>query len=181
MAKKYVLIAIIIGIILGSLGTYYSNYALNLFGIEELSIPSMNKEKQTLVDPQSISKSILTNELHYKIIDVKETDFGINGEKPLAGGIFLITKIEIENLGKHEVIVYGKNWFLKDQEDRIYTPKTFNATPEKNENIFSIRIPPGFKIVHDVGFEVPSILVAPRELYVADRSFESEPIFLGII
>lgn len=181
MAKKYVLIAIIIGIILGSLGTYYSNYALNLFGIEELSIPSMNKEKQTLVDPQSISKSILTNELHYKIIDVKETDFGINGEKPLAGGIFLITKIEIENLGKHEVIVYGKNWFLKDQEDRIYTPKTFNATPEKNENIFSIRIPPGFKIVHDVGFEVPSILVAPRELYVADRSFESEPVFLGII
>lgn len=181
MAKKYIVVAIIIGITLGSLGTYFSNYALNLFGIEELSIPSMNEEKQMGAQMQSTPKSILTNELQYSLVEVKKTDFGINGEKPLEGGIFLITKIEIENFGKQEVIVYGENWFLKDQDDRVYTPKTFNATPEKNENIFSIRIPPGFKITQNIGFEIPSKLESQKELYVADRAFESEPIFLGIV
>ncbi|MDH3617231.1 MAG: DUF4352 domain-containing protein [Nitrosopumilus sp.] len=179
MAKKYIVVALIIGITLGSLGTYFSNYALNQIGIDELSIPSMNKEKPTGAQIQSTPKSILTNELQYNLVEVKKTDFGINGEKPLEGGVFLVTKIEIENFGKHEVIVYGKNWFLKDQDDRVYTPKTFNAAPEKNENIFSIRIPPGFKIVQDIGFEIPSRLDSARELYVADRAFESEPIFLG--
>jgi len=181
LAKKYIVVAIIIGITLGSLGTYFSNYALNLFGIEELSIPSMNEEKQMGAQMQSTPKSILTNELQYSLVEVKKTDFGINGEKPLEGGIFLITKIEIENFGKQEVIVYGENWFLKDQDDRVYTPKTFNATPEKNENIFSIRIPPGFKITQNIGFEIPSKLESQKELYVADRAFESEPIFLGIV
>lgn len=181
MAKKHIVIAIIVGIVLGSFGTYYSNYAFNLFGIDELSIPSQNEEKQNYPQTQSIPKSIVTNELQYKLVEVKKTDFGINGEKPLGGGIFLITKIEIENLGKHEVIVYGENWFLKDQDDRIYTPKTFNAIPEKNENIFSIRIPPGFKIIQDIGFEIPASLDSSRELYVADRAFESEPVFLGLV
>ncbi len=173
--------AIIIGIVLGSIGTYFSNYALNQIGLDELSIPSTNKENPTDVKSHNLPKSILTNELQYKLIEVKKTDFGINGEKPLEGGIFLVTKVEIENLGNYEVIVYGKNWLLKDQENRVYTPKTFNAVPEKNENIFSIRIPPGFKIIQNVGFEVPSKVESVRELYVADRAFESEPIFLSIV
>ena len=181
MAKKYFVVAIIVGITLGSLGTYFSNYALNLFGIDEISIPSLDEQKQIGVQMQSIPKSIFTNELQYNLVEVKKTDFGINGEKPLEGGVFLITKIEIENFGKQEVIVYGENWFLKDQDDRVYTPKTFNATPEKNENIFSIRIPPGFKITQNIGFEIPSKLESQKELYVADRAFESEPIFLGIV
>ena len=63
----------------------------------------------------------------------------------------------------------------------MYTPKTFDATPEKNENIFSIRIPPGFKIVKGIGFEVPSSLETIHELYVADRAFDSDPIFLGLV
>ncbi|MDH3618152.1 MAG: DUF4352 domain-containing protein [Nitrosopumilus sp.] len=181
MAKKYIVVAVIVGITLGSLGTYFSNYALNLFGIDEISIPSLDEQKQIGVQMQSIPKSIFTNELQYNLVEVKKTDFGINGEKPLEGGVFLITKIEIENFGKQEVIVYGENWFLKDQDDRVYTPKTFNATPEKNENIFSIRIPPGFKITQNIGFEIPSKLESQKELYVADRAFESEPIFLGIV
>jgi hypothetical protein len=181
LAKKYIVVAIIVGITLGSLGTYFSNYALNLFGIDEISIPSLDEQKQIGVQMQSIPKSIFTNELQYNLVEVKKTDFGINGEKPLEGGVFLITKIEIENFGKQEVIVYGENWFLKDQDDRVYTPKTFNATPEKNENIFSIRIPPGFKITQNIGFEIPSKLESQKELYVADRAFESEPIFLGIV
>jgi len=67
---------------LGSLGTYFSNYALNLFGIDELSIPSMNQEKPTEAQIQSTPKSILTNELQYNLVEVKKTDFGINGETP---------------------------------------------------------------------------------------------------
>jgi hypothetical protein len=181
LAKKYIVVAIIDGLTLGSLGTYFSNYALNLFGIDEISIPSLDEQKQIGAQMQSTPKSILTNELQYNLVEVKKTDFGINGEKPLEGGVFLITKIEIENFGKQEVIVYGENWFLKDQDDRVYTPKTFNATPEKNENIFSIRIPPGFKITQNIGFEIPSKLESQKELYVADRAFESEPIFLGIV
>ncbi|MEJ2261333.1 MAG: hypothetical protein P8X83_06730 [Nitrosopumilaceae archaeon] len=32
------------------------------------------------------------------------------------------TKIEIENYGTTEAIVYGKNWLLKDEKGRMYTP-----------------------------------------------------------
>jgi len=181
LAKKYIFVAIIIGIAIGSVGTYFSNYAFNFFGIEELSIPSMGEGRPKDTSTQVFPQGLLTNELKYKLLEVKKIDFGINGEKPLEGGVFLITKIEIENLAKYEVTVYGENWFLKDQDDRVYTPKTFNATPEKNENIFSIRIPPGFKIVKGIGFEIPSNLESTRELYVADRAFESEPVFLGIV
>jgi len=181
LAKKYILISIIIGIILGSIGTYYSNYALNFLGINELSIPSIDKKTSADTKLEEIPKSILTNELRYNLIEVKKTDFGINGENPLEGGVFLIAKIEIENLGKKEVIVFGKNWFLKDIEDRVYTPKTFSSTPERDENIFSVRIPPGFKITQNIGFEIPSKLESSKELYVADKAFDSDPIFLGII
>jgi len=160
---------------------YFSNYGLNYLGIEEISIPSMIEEKPSIIQTQNLPTSIITNDLQYKLLEVKKTDFGINGEKPLDGGIFLITKVEIENFGKREVIVYGENWFLKDQDDRIYAPKTFNASPEQNKNIFSIRIPPGFKIVQDIGFEIPLRLDSVRELYVANKSFESEPIFLGLV
>jgi len=173
--------AVIVGIILGSVGTYYSNYVFSILGMDELSVPSMSEEKTKDGKIQTLPKTLLTNELQYTLVEIKKTDFGINGEKPLEGGIFLITKVEIENFGKQEVIVYGENWFLKDQEDRIYTPKTFNATPEKNNNIFSIRIPPGFKIIQDIGFEIPLRLESERELYVADKAFESEPIFLGVV
>ena len=49
------------------------------------------------------------------------------------------------------------------------------------EHIFSIRIPPGFKITKNIGFEIPSSLELDRELYVADKPFESQPVLLGIV
>lgn len=150
-------------------------------GFDEISLPSINEDKITNVKMQTIPKTILTNELQYTLVEVKKTDFGINGEKPLEGGIFLITKVEIENFGTHEVIVYGKNWLLKDENGRVYSPKTFNAVPEQNENIFSIRIPPGFKIIKSIGFEVPINVESLRELYVADKPLDSNPILLGIV
>lgn len=181
MAKKFVVMGIIIGIIVGSIGTYYSNYAFSFLGIDELSLPTLDGEKPKQVEIPHLPKTLLTNELQYTLLEVKRTDFGVNGEKPLEGGVFLITKIGIENYGTTEAIVYGKNWQLKDENGRMYTPKTFDATKENAENIFSIRIPPGFKIVKNIGFEIPSSLELTRELYVADKPFESQPILLGII
>jgi hypothetical protein len=181
LAKKFVIAGIIIGIIVGSIGTYYSNYAFSFFGIDELSIPSFEEEKSQLIEIPQIPKTLLTNDLQYTLVEIKRTDFGVNGEKPLEGGVFLITKIEIENYGTTEAIVYGKNWLLKDEKGRMYTPKTFDASKENNENIFSIRIPPGFKIVKNIGFEIPSNLELARELYVADKPFDSQPILLGIV
>ncbi len=172
---------IIIGIIVGSIGTYYSNYAFNFLGIDELSLPSLEEEKSKRLEIPPLPKTLLTNELQYTLLEIKRTDFGVNGEKPLEGGVFLITKIEIENYGTAEAIVYGKNWLLKDEKGRIYTPKTFDASKEDNEHIFSIRIPPGFKITKNIGFEIPSSLELDRELYVADKPFESQPVLLGII
>ena len=180
MAKKSILIAVIIGIILGAIGTYYSNYALEYLGISELTLPSTYEPESKIEQVPSLPLTLLTNELQYSLLEVKETEFGVNGEKPLEGGIFLITKIEIENLGKQEVIVFGKNWQLIDENKRIYTPKTFD-TLEDEEKIFSIRIPPGFKVTKTIGFEIPSNLNFPREIYVADRGFDSQPALLGII
>ncbi len=171
---------IIIGIILGSIGTYYSNYAFNFLGIDELSLPSLEEESKQMEIPP-LPKTLLTNELQYTLVEIKRTDFGVNGEKPLEGGVFLITKIEIENYGTSEAIVYGKNWLLKDEKGRTYTPKTFDASKEDMEHIFSIRIPPGFKITKNIGFEIPSSLELDRELYVADKPFESQPVLLGIV
>ena len=172
---------VIIGVMLGSIGTYYSNYAFSFFGVEELSLPSLNDEKSKKNEMQELPKTLLTNELQYTLVEVKRTDFGVSGEKPLEGGVFLITKIEIENFGTTEAIVYGKNWQLKDEKGRTYTPRTFDASKENNDNIFSIRIPPGFKIIKNIGFEIPSSLDLSRELYVADKPFESQPILLGVV
>ena len=174
-------IGIIIGIFLGSFGTYYSNFAFSFFGIEEISFPSLKEKEHNTLEMQQLPKSLFTNDLQYVLLEVKRTDFGVNGEKPLEGGVFLITKIEIENFGTTEAIVYGKNWQLKDEEGRTYTPKTFDASLENGENVFSIRIPPGFKIVKNIGFEIPSSVDSTRELYVADKPFESQPILLGVV
>jgi len=181
LAKKQIITSLIIGIVIGSLGSYFSHDLLSFFGIDQSMLSFIDKEKLEVSGNQEFPKLLVTNDLHYKLIDVKNTDFGINGEKPLAGGIFLISKVEIENFGKEEVIVYGKNWKLKDENNRIYSPKTFDATPEKNENVFSIRIPPGFKIIKNIGFEIPSDIESSRQLYVANKPFDSEPILLGII
>jgi hypothetical protein len=181
LTKKFVIAGIIIGIVVGSIGTYYSNYAFSFFGIDELSFPSLKEEKSKEVDTQLLPKTLLTNELQYTLVEIKRTDFGVNGEKPLEGGVFLITKIEIENHGTTEAIVYGKNWLLKDEKGRTYTPKTFDASKEDVEHVFSIRIPPGFKIKTNVGFEIPSSLDLNRKLFVADKPFESKPILLGIV
>lgn len=181
MTKKLVIIGIIIGVVIGSIGTYYSNYAFSVLGIDELSFPSLEEKKSKQMEMPTLPKTLLTNELQYTLVEIKRTDFGVNGEKPLEGGVFLITKIEIENYGTAEAIVYGKNWLVKDEKGRMYTPKTFDATKENNDNIFSIRIPPGFKIVKNIGFEIPSNLELARELYVADKPFESQPILLGIV
>ena len=152
-----------------------------MVGVDELSFPSKVEDKEKSVEIPNLPKTLRTNELQYTLVEIKTTDFGIRGEKPLEGGVFLITKVEIENFGKQEVVVYGKNWLLKDENERVYLPKTFNATPENNENIFNIRIPPGFKISKSIGFEVPSNVESARELYVADKPFESNQILLGII
>ena len=179
MAKKSIVIFIVVGIILGSIGTYYSNYFLGYIGISEITFPSTI---QTTVELEPISFlpiTLETNELRYTLIEVKESDFGINGEKPLEGGIYLLHKIKIENLGKQELIVYGKNWQLKDNNQRTYKVKTFDANPEQNEKIFSIRIPPGFTVTKNIGFEIPFELKTPREFYVPNSGFESQPILLG--
>ena len=181
MAKKWIVIGIIVGIILGSAGTYYSNYFLGYFGISELSFPSNTK---TTVDSEPTTYlpiTLETNELRYTLVEVKESDFGIKGEKPLEGGIYLINKIKIENLGTQELIVYGKDWKLIDKNERTYKVKTFDANPESAEKIFSIRIPPGFTVTNNIGFEIPSELQSSREFYVPNSGFESQPVLLGEI
>ncbi|MDX1596805.1 MAG: DUF4352 domain-containing protein [Nitrosopumilaceae archaeon] len=179
MNKKTLIAGIIIGVIVGGVSTYYSMYALTLMEIELL--PSVSKtevikeEKESVVVP----KTLFTDELKYVLLDTKRTDFGVNGEMPLEGGIYLIIKVEIENLTKEEIVVYGKNWFIKDSEDRIYKPQSFNAKKD-TENIFSIRIPPGFTVVKNIGFEIPSNLESGMNFYVADSpGYVSEPILLG--
>ncbi|MDX1440973.1 MAG: DUF4352 domain-containing protein [Nitrosopumilaceae archaeon] len=181
MAKKFIVAAVLFGIVIGSLGTYYSNYLLDSIGLENLDFPSNQKEESSPEPIDPLPKTLLTNEIQYTLLEVKQTDFGIRGEKPLEGGIFLITKLQIENFGKQEIVVYGKNWSLRDENNRIYTPKTFDVTNEDNENIFSIRIPPGFKIETNIGFEIPVNLDSNRELYVSDKGGVSQPIFLATI
>lgn len=178
MNKRILILGLIIGIAIGTVATYYSVYALTLMEIQILPNSADEKPvKQELISA-TIPKTLFTDELKYVLLDTKRTDFGVNGELPLEGGIFLIAKIEIENLTKEEVIVYGKNWFVKDTEDRIYKPNSFNANKDP-ENIFSIRIPPGFTVVKNIGFEIPSELESGINLYVADSGFSSSPILLG--
>ena len=133
------------------------------------------------ITEQSHQPTIITNDLKYTVLDVRKSNFGVKGEKPLEGGIFIITKLEIENTGKSEVTVYGASWFVKDSDGRIFKPKTFDATPEEDERYFSIQIPPGFKIMRDVGFEVPATPELGLQLYVADKPLAAEPILLGKI
>lgn len=132
-------------------------------------------------DQEDLATTLVTNDLKYAVLDVRKSEYGVNGERPLGGGIFVITKIEIENLGKTEVTVYGKSWYLEDSKGRIFKPKSYNAEKVENENRFSIDIPPGFKVVKDIGFEVPVSSQNNLDLYVADKSFDSKPILLGKI
>ena len=147
--------------------------------IELFPITSETKTIEKETESVTIPKTLFTDEIKYVLVDTKRTDFGVNGEIPLNGGIYLITKIEIENLTKEEIIIYGKNWFIKDSKDRIYKPQSFNAKTDA-ENIFSIRIPPGFTVVKNIGFEIPSDLKSDINLYVADSSgLVTKPILLG--
>ena len=178
MNKRIFILGIIIGVAIGGIATYYSVYALTIMEIQILpNLSNQEPIKQELIST-TIPKTLFTDELKYVLLDTKRTDFGVNGEIPLEGGIFLIAKIEIENLTKEEIIVYGKNWFIKDTEDRIYKPHSFNAKKD-SENLFSIRIPPGFTVVKNIGFEIPSELDSGINLYVADSGFNSSPILLG--
>jgi len=176
--KRIFILGIIIGVAIGGIATYYSVYALTIMEIQILPNSSDQESvKQELIST-TIPKTLFTDELKYVLLDTKRTDFGVNGEMPLEGGIFLIAKIEIENLTKEEIIIYGKNWFIKDTEDRIYKPHSFNAKKDP-ENLFSIRIPPGFTVVKNIGFEIPTELDSGINLYVADSGFNSSPIMLG--
>lgn len=179
---RNLIIGIIIGLALGSSGTLFliSNTSIldgNLLGIDNSFSHAPIEEK----NEQDLKPFLITNNLKYTILDVRTSGFGVKGEKPLEGGIFVISKLEIENIGKTELIVYGTSWFVQDSEGRIFKPKTFDATPTNDERYFSIQIPPGFKIVKDIGFEIPSEPSLPLELYVAKNSFEADAILLGQI
>lgn len=181
MAKKSIIIGIIVGIVLGSCGTYFSNYFLGYIGGPEISFPNSFNSTEVATLTSNLPLTLETNELRYTLVEVKESDFGINGEKPLEGGIYLIGKIKIENLGKQELIVFGKNWQLKDKNQRTYNVKTFDANLESSDKIFSIRIPPGFTVTKNIGFEIPTELKSSREFYVPNSGFESQPVLLGKI
>jgi hypothetical protein len=183
MKGRNLLVGIIIGIIFGSSGTYYLLVHTPILEINLLG-PAVEPSNQIPIEEMIETDQKLTletNNLRYTVLDVRKSDFGVKGEKPLEGGIFVISKIEIENIGKTEVKVYGTSWFVQDSEGRVFKPKTFDATPEKDEKFFSVQIPPGFKIVKDVGFEIPAQLKLPLQLYVADKSTSAEPILLGRI
>ena len=180
---RNLVIGIIIGIILGSSGMYFllANTPIMEVGLLGPVQDSFNQIPIEGLGEGDQKPSLETNDLTYTVLDVRKADFGVKGEKPLKGGIFVISKIEIENIGKTELMVYGTSWFVQDSEGRIFKPKTFDATPEEAEKLFSIKIPPGFKIVNDIGFEIPAEPLLPLQLYVSDKSFEADPILLGQI
>jgi hypothetical protein len=180
---RNIVVGIIIGIILGSSGMYYLLVHTPILEIGLLG-PAVESSNQMPVEELSAADqkpTLATNDLKYTVLDVRKSDFGVKGEKPLEGGIFVISKIQIENIGKTEVMVFGNSWFVQDSEGRIFKPKTFDATAEEDEKLFSIQIPPGFKIVKDIGFEIPAQLKLPLQLYVADKSSTGDPILLGRI
>jgi hypothetical protein len=180
---RNLIVGIIIGIIIGSSGMYYLLVHSPILEIDLLG-PAVETIKQKPIEELSDTEqklTLATNDLKYTVLDVRKSDFGVKGEKPLEGGIFVISKIEIENIGKTEVMVFGTSWFVQDSEGRIFKPKTFDATLEKDEKIFSIQIPPGFKIIKDVGFEIPAQFKVPLQLYVADKSSKADPILMGPI
>lgn len=174
----------IIGIVIGSASTIVVITNFPLFTSEFFDPGNYIKlqDEQEIDEKEKIvENSLTTNNLRYELVDVKKSDFGINGEKPLEGGTFLITILEIENTGKTEAIIYGTNWFVKDSEERIFKPKTHNAISEDGEKRFSIAIPPGFKVVKEIGFEIPVGSQLSMSLYVADKPGDSEPLLFGQI
>jgi hypothetical protein len=177
------IIGIIIGIAIGSSGMYFLLVNTPIFDIGLLGPieDSFNQIPIEVLSEDSQKLFLVTNDLMYTVIDVRKSDFGVKGEKPLKGGIFVISKLEIENIGTTEVTVYGTSWFVQDSEGRIFKPKTFDASTEDGEKLFSIQIPPGFKVVNDIGFEIPALPQLPLQLYVSDKSFEADPILLGQI
>lgn len=183
MRGRNLIVGIIIGIIIGSSGMYYLliNSPILEIGLLIPAVESINQIPIEGLSDNDQKPTLVTNDLKYTVLDVQKSDFGVKGEKPLEGGVFVISKIEIENIGKTEVMVFGTSWFVQDSEGRIFKPKTFDAAAEENEMLFSIQIPPGFKIVKDVGFEIPSQLKLPLQLYVADKPSTSDPVLLGRI
>lgn len=178
IARRFIA-GLVLGIALGSLGTYLlltSPVIANVFDVKTMMAPT---EINSTKDESYKHPSMVKNNLKYTVLEVRTSDYGIKGEKPLEGGIFLIIKVEIENLDKTEVSIRGKNWFLQDSKGRTYLPKTHNANPLDNEDLFSIRVPPGFKVVRDVGFEIPSYIDENFELYVPNKPLDSEPVVLG--
>jgi hypothetical protein len=180
---RNLVIGIIVGIIIGSFGTFF---LLNTFPFIETNI--LNVKDSALsplplksLEAQDLKPVLITNNLKYSVLDVRKSSFGVKGEKPLEGGTFVITKIEIENIGKTEAVVYGTTWNVQDDLGRIFKPKSFDAQPEDEAKRFSIQIPPGFKVTQDIGFEVPSRSNASLYLFVADSSSTAEPILLGQI
>lgn len=181
LRRRIFILGIIVGLAIGSAGMYFllktipfleSGFGGPVDSFTQLPIEDSDKDQKP---------TLITNDLKYTILDVRQSDFGVKGEKPLEGGIFVITKLEIENIGKTEIEVYGTSWFVQDSEGRIFKPKTFDATAEEDEKLFSIKIPPGFKVVKDIGFEIPSQPQLPLQLYVSDKSFSSDPILLDQI
>ena len=79
-------------------------------------------------------------------------------------------------MGKNEIIIYGNSWFVKDSQERIYKPKSYDTNSEDNENIFSIRIPPGFTVTKKIGFEIPNDSNSVQLFVSNGPTKEAEPI-----
>lgn len=173
MGIKFLVIILFAGIVIGSAGMYF---IMNNLPFQENNIAIIGLNEPAQIDEKNNANLLITNNIKYNLLNTKESEFGVNGEKPLEGGVFAISEIEIENLGKNEMIIYGNSWFVKDSQERIYKPKSYNASSEDNENIFSIRIPPGFTVTKKIGFEIPNDSNSV-ELFVADGpTKEAKPI-----
>ena len=173
MGIKLVVIILFAGIAIGSAGMYFIMNNLP-FQENNITIIGLNEPAQT--DEKNDSSLLITNNIKYNLLNTKESEFGVNGEKPLEGGIFAISEIEIENLGKNEIIIYGNSWFVKDSQERIYKPKSYDTNSEDNENIFSIRIPPGFTVTKKIGFEIPNDSNSVQLFVSNGPTKEAEPI-----
>ena len=177
---KIFLIGIVVGLVLGTIGFYFTlttfpEMASLLFVFPQ----TLDESVEIPLEELNKKPTLITNELVYTLLDTRQSEFGIQGEKPLSGGVFVISKLEIENIGKTEISVYGDSWYVQDSKDRIFKPKSFDPKLHNDERLFVIKIPPGFKLVNDIGFEVPSKLELPLYLYVDDASTESKSILLG--
>jgi len=180
LSKKIIAVTLFIGMMIGGSGMFVLFQNFLIFENEnEISLDAFIKFEEN--PKEKIPTTLITNELKYTLLEVNTLDFGINGEKPLEGGIFIIVELEIENLQKEEALIYGTNWFVKDSEGRIFKAKTHNAAPEDSEKKFSIVIPPSFKVTKKIGFEIPSNPQSSMELFVADKPGDAQPILFGKI